>query len=139
VKADFVACIADGCAFFWEGLEAVAGDEPRCLDFVLVEKLEKASCALMSCPESCAPSGIISLEDTTRITSADVARGIFASIRTQPARDSIDIDAVGHEDALLAHDVLITIKLKLSWSIKLEIEITTDVSRERKGKMKWKQ
>ena len=36
-------------------------------------------------------------------TSANVARGIFSSIRSQPASNGIDINAIAHENALLAH------------------------------------
>jgi hypothetical protein len=42
VETDFVTSVSDHGAFFGEGLEAVAGDEPGCFDVVFFEELEEA-------------------------------------------------------------------------------------------------
>lgn len=80
MEANFVACVADGRAVFWECVESVAGNEPRCLDLILVEEFEKSPRALGSCPKPCSSSGTVCSRDVAWVTSADVARGIFASV-----------------------------------------------------------
>ena len=41
----------------------------------------------------------------SQLTSTNVVGRILSAIGSQPARNSIDIDAVADENALLAHDV----------------------------------
>lgn len=52
MQADFVACVADHGAFFGEGFEGVAWDEPGCFDVVFFEEFEETGCAMVASPEA---------------------------------------------------------------------------------------
>lgn len=75
MQANFVACITDGGAVFGKGVESVARDEPGSFDVVFGEELEEALGAYAAGPE----------------TAADVARGVFAAVRAEPAGDRVDV------------------------------------------------
>lgn len=53
VETDFVTGVPDHGAFFGEGLEGVAGDEPGCFDVVFFEELEEAAGAYCAGEQSC--------------------------------------------------------------------------------------
>lgn len=87
VQADLVAGVADQGAFFREGLEGVARDEPGGFDGILVEELEEATRALVPGPEA----------------PADVACAVLAAVGAEPAGDGVDVDSVaGCGDLMLA-------------------------------------
>lgn len=52
VQTDFVTAVSDQGAFFGEGLEGVAGDEPGSFYIVLLEEFEKAADADCACEET---------------------------------------------------------------------------------------
>ena len=52
VQADLVSCVAHLCAFLWEGLKRVTGDEPCCFDVVFLEHLEETRGADMAGKEA---------------------------------------------------------------------------------------
>jgi len=52
VQANFVACVTDLGAFFREGFEGVAWDEPGGFDVVFFEEFEQAGRADVAGPEA---------------------------------------------------------------------------------------
>jgi hypothetical protein len=81
--------IPDHGAFLWKRLERVSGNEPGGFDVVFFEELEEAAD-----PDGAGPE-----------TARDVAGGVLAAVGAEPAGDSVNVDAVGAEDAL---DVLVS-------------------------------
>jgi hypothetical protein len=82
-----VAGVGDRLHLLGEGLDRVRRDEPGGLDAEALEQAQQARRA-----------------DLAREHAArDVARTVFAAVRTQPAGDRVDIDAVGAQD-FLCHD-----------------------------------
>lgn len=96
-------CIAHCCAIFWEGVECVARNEPGGLYLVFVEEFQKTPCAFCTCPKTCEPLKMICRMQRPILTSANVARRIFSSVRSKPASNGVDIDTIAYEDALFAH------------------------------------
>lgn len=76
--------IPDHGAFLRKRLERVAGNEPGGFDVVFFKELKKAANTDGAGPE----------------TARDIAGGVLTAVGAEPAGDSVNVDAVGAEDAL---------------------------------------
>ena len=86
VDADLVAGRDDLLGLGGEGLDRVARDEPRGPEAVPLEQLQEARSSDLTGEEA----------------AGDVVGGVLATVRAEPARDRVDVDAVRDED-LLGH------------------------------------
>jgi hypothetical protein len=86
VHPDLVSGIHDHLRLLGEGLDRVAGNEPRGLEVVLVEELEQARRADL----------------TGEQAAGDVGRRVLAAVGAEPPGHRVDVDPVRADD-LLGH------------------------------------
>lgn len=103
VQPDLVTSIAHGSHVFGKRFQTVPWDEPGCFDIVLssirccLSRTFDFACLLEHLQESlCADS-------SSKDSATDIAGAVFSPVRPQPTRNSVDVYAVGNENALLAH------------------------------------
>lgn len=111
VKSNFVSCVANSGHFLGESLQRVSWDEPGRFDVVLVKELEYSLGSHGGCPdacwwtdmmlEHCIPS--LNKGETEVHTATNITGRVFTTVRAQPSRNGINVNAVCDKNALLSH------------------------------------